>query len=83
MNEGPAGCRSRNREIRLSALSSANDTLEGRFLGKVFSQLLSDTDLPRELVDVAAVIVEGYPDSTEGFAFCLSENGDLLRLQTH
>lgn len=66
------------REFRLSALSSANDTLEGRVLGRVFSQLLRETELPPELVDVAAVIVEGYPDSTEGFAFCLSEKGDLL-----
>jgi len=66
------------REFRLSALSSANDTLEGRVLGRVFTQLLRDTDLPPELVDVASVIVEGYPDSTEGFAFCLSEKGDLL-----
>lgn len=66
------------REIRLSALSSANDTLEGRVLGRVFTQLLRDTDLPPEVVDVASVIVGGYPDSTEGFAFCLSEKGDLL-----
>ncbi|MBO9396785.1 DUF2971 domain-containing protein [Shimia sp. R9_2] len=66
------------REIRLSALSSANDTLEGRVLGRVFTHLLRETELPEELVDVAAVIVEGYPDATEGFAFCLSEKGDLL-----
>lgn len=66
------------REFRLSALSSANDTLEGRVLGRVFAQLLQNTELSPELVDVAAVIVEGYPDSTEGFAFCLSEKGDLL-----
>lgn len=66
------------REFRLSALSSANDTLEGRVLGRVFAQLLRDTDLLPEIVDVASVIVQGYPDSTEGFAFCLSEKGDLL-----
>lgn len=66
------------REFRLSGLSSANDTLEGRVIGQVFAQLLHDTDLPPELVDVASVIVEGYPDATEGFAFCLSEKGDLL-----
>lgn len=66
------------REFRLSALSSANDTLEGRVLGRVFTQLLRETALPPELVDVASVIVDGYPDSTEGFAFCLSEKGDLL-----
>ncbi|WP_084513893.1 DUF2971 domain-containing protein [Salipiger mucosus] len=66
------------RQLRLSALSSANDTLEGRVVGKVFSQLLRDTGLPPELIDVISVIVEGYADSTEGFAFCLSEKGDLL-----
>jgi hypothetical protein len=44
----------------------------------VFTQLLQETSLSPELVDVASVIVEGYPDSTEGFAFCLSEEGDLL-----
>lgn len=66
------------REFRLSALSSANDTLEGRVLGRVFSQLLRNTDLPPELADVVSVIVEGYADSTEGFAFCLSEKSDLL-----
>lgn len=66
------------REFRLSALSFANDTLEGRVLGRVFTQLLCNTDLPKETIDVASVIVHGYPDSTEGFAFCLSEKSDLL-----
>ncbi|WP_082851044.1 MULTISPECIES: DUF2971 domain-containing protein [unclassified Sulfitobacter] len=66
------------RTFRLSALSAANDSLEGRVLGRVFSQLLTESDLPREVVDVISVIVEGYADSTEGFALCLSENGDLL-----
>ncbi len=27
---------------------------------------------------MASTIVEGFPDATEGFAFCLSEHGDLL-----
>jgi hypothetical protein len=40
--------------------------------------LLRETGLPQGVVDVASVIVEGYADSTEGFAFCLSESGDLL-----
>lgn len=34
--------------------------------------------MPKGVVDAASVIVEGYAGSTEGFAFCLSENGDLL-----
>lgn len=66
------------RQIRLSALSSANDTLEGRVLGRVFARLLSKTGMPSDLVDIASVLVESYPDLTEGFAFCLSEEGDLL-----
>lgn len=67
-----------SRTFRLSALSAANDSMEGRVLGRVFAQLLSATGLPPDVVDVASVIVEGYPDSTEGFAFCLSEKGDTL-----
>lgn len=66
------------RTIRLSPLSAANDSLEGRVLGRVFSQLLQATGLPKGVVDVASFMVEGYADATEGFAFCLSENGDLL-----
>jgi len=68
----------RTRTFRLSALSAANDSLEGRVLGRVFSNLLAESDLPPEVVDVVSVIVEGYADSTEGFALCLSEKGDLL-----
>lgn len=68
----------KSRTFRLSALSAANDSLEGRVLGRVFAQLLAATGLPKGVVDVASVIVEGYVESTEGFAFCLSENGDLL-----
>ncbi len=47
-------------------------------MGRAFSELLQASGLPNGVVDVASVIVEGYPDSTEGFAFCLSEKGDLL-----
>jgi hypothetical protein len=67
-----------SRTFRLSPLSAANDSLEGKVLGRIFGQLLRETSLPRGVVDVASVIVDGYPDSTEGFALCLSENGDLL-----
>ncbi len=66
------------RTFRLSALSAANDSLEGRVLGRVFTRMLDETNLPTEVVDVVSVIVEGYADSTEGFALCLSERGDLL-----
>lgn len=67
-----------SRTFRLSPLSAANDTLEGRVLGAVFSEMLSFTTLSKGVVDVASVIAGGFPDSTEGFALCLSEGGDLL-----
>lgn len=67
-----------SRVFRLSALSSANDTLEGRLLGRVLSELLASAGLPKGVADVASVIAEGYPASTEGFALCLSEEGDQL-----
>ena len=66
------------RTFRLSALSSANDSLEGRVLGRVFSEVLLETGLPQGLSEIAAIIVSTYPLATEGFAFCLSEEGDLL-----
>lgn len=68
----------KSRIFRLSCLSAANDSLEGRVLGRVFAKMLQSSGLPKGVVDVASVIVEGYPDQTEGFALCLSEKGDLL-----
>lgn len=62
----------------MSSLSAANDSLEGRVVGQVFTRMLSTMGLSRGVVDVASIIVEGYANSTEGFAFCLSERGDLL-----
>tara|TARA_R110002049_G_scaffold10127_1_gene50164 strand:+ start:127980 stop:128882 length:903 start_codon:yes stop_codon:yes gene_type:complete len=67
-----------SRTFRLSPLSAANDSLEGRVLGQVFGHLLETSGLPPEVRDFAKVVVEGYADSTEGFAFCLSEKADLL-----
>ncbi|MBO9441161.1 DUF2971 domain-containing protein [Phaeobacter italicus] len=67
-----------SRMFRLSALSAANDSMEGRLLGRVFGELLCAAGVAPDVVDVASVIVEGYPNSTEGFAFCLSERGDIL-----
>lgn len=67
-----------SRTFRLSPLSAANDSMEGRILGRVFAQLLSEARLPQGVIDVASIIVEGYADATEGFALCLSESGDLL-----
>lgn len=40
--------------------------------------LLGASKLPVAIKDVTSLIVDGYPEHTEGFAFCLSEKGDLL-----
>jgi hypothetical protein len=68
----------KTRTIRLSPLSSANDSLEGRLLGLTFRDLLRATQFPKKVQDLANFFVQSLPDSTEGFAFCLSEEGDLL-----
>ena len=47
-------------------------------LGIVFADALRETDLPPNVREVASTLVDGYADATEGFAFCLSEKGDLL-----
>lgn len=47
-------------------------------LGQVLSEMLATSGIPQGTAEVASVIVRGYPHSTEGFALCLSEKGDLL-----
>lgn len=66
------------RTLRLSALSAANDSLEGRVFSRTFRRLAQQSKLPAAVCDVASIVVEGYAGHTDGFAFCLSENGDLL-----
>ena len=64
--------------IRLSALSHANDTSEGRAMIQKFDELIAATSLSYEVAQVCRVIFGSFSQSTEGFAFCMSENGDLL-----
>lgn len=64
--------------LRLTALSGANDSLEGRVLGQAFYEALTKTDLPQGVQDFVSIVVESFPDHTDGFAFCLSEQPDLL-----
>lgn len=68
----------RSRSFWLSPLSSANDSLEGRVAGRVFHRLLQSTEMLPNIIEVASTVIEGFAESAEGFAFCLSESGDLL-----
>jgi len=52
--------------------------MEGRVLGRVFSSLLAEGGLSSEVAEVISVLVATFPETTEGFAFCLSEKSDLL-----
>jgi hypothetical protein len=66
------------RTIWLSPLSSANDSLEGKLVGLTFKDQLKETELPRATQELASFFAQSLHDSTEAFAFCLSEDGDLL-----
>ncbi|WP_090428289.1 DUF2971 domain-containing protein [Ensifer sp. OV372] len=64
--------------IRLSPLSAANDSMEGRVFGAAFRKLIKASKLSASAAEVASIVVDGHADHMEGFAFCLSEVGDLL-----
>jgi hypothetical protein len=68
----------RTRTLRLAALSAANDSHEGRVVGEEIDRQLRSSGLPVGVSDFVSVVAQCYPDSTEGFAFCLSEKGDQL-----
>jgi hypothetical protein len=67
-----------SRTIRLSALAFANDSKEGKRVGDDFSRRLSNSSVSKALSDVARVTILGYAGHTDGFAFCLSEEKDIL-----
>ena len=67
-----------NSTIRLSPLSYTNDFLEGRYFYEIFHEALKCSDIDEGIANVARVLAKTYPEHTEGFAFCLSEEGDLL-----
>lgn len=64
--------------MRLSPLSLANDDYEGKLVGSVFSELCEVKGLSPSVTDLAKFLVSSFPKTTEGFAFCMPENGDLL-----
>lgn len=64
--------------IRLSPLSAANDSMEGRVFASAFRKIVATSRLPRSVAEIASIVIDGHANHMEGFAFCLSENGDLL-----
>lgn len=66
------------RRVWLSALSLANDSMEGRIMAKAFAKFFVRDSLDPESVAPIQSALENLPELFEGFAFCLSEEGDLL-----
>lgn len=65
-----------NKTIWMSSMDQSNDSQEGRVLNAAISKVLSNVpSVKRELVEGLTRAIES---SARGFAFCLSEAGDLL-----
>ena len=67
-----------NRSIWLSALSLSNDSLEGKLVSKIFTQIANADNLDQtytlRLQESLSVLNQFF----DGLGFCLSEDGDLL-----
>lgn len=67
-----------SRKIRLSSLSLANDTAEGKLVGRLIKKLAAEDGLKDTVVDEILDSMRFVESNVEGFAFCLSRKGDLL-----
>lgn len=66
------------REIRLSALSLSNDTMEGRLAADILRHLAVEDGLDEGRISRIQNSFESIEHVLEGLGFCLSEEGDLL-----
>ncbi|TGQ08701.1 MULTISPECIES: DUF2971 domain-containing protein [unclassified Mesorhizobium] len=67
-----------NQSIWLSSLSLSNDTMEGKWLVKVFGELLRDEKISEYKTNKMLFHIQGLSDFADGLGFCLSEAGDML-----
>lgn len=67
-----------NRELVASGLTLSNDTMEGKWIERVFSDLLREDDELRQHLEKLIPILEFTTGVMGGLGFCLSEDGDLL-----
>lgn len=66
------------RQIILSELTLSNDTLEGRWAKRIFSQLCSEDSVLAEHVEKLSSNFDFLTEFASAMGFCLSEDGDLL-----
>jgi hypothetical protein len=66
------------RSIRLTSLSLSNDTMEGKLVEKIISELAKRDNLNSSIIERILNIVQSWVYLMDGLGFCLSENGDLL-----
>ena len=67
-----------NREIWLSSLSLSNDTMEGKWLRKVFREICADEKLGESATNKTIESIENMDKIVDGLGFCLSEHEDML-----
>jgi len=67
-----------NRSICLSALSLSSDTMEGKLVTDVISQMAKSDGLDQANIQRLKESVSYLEQIMEGLGFCLSEKGDLL-----
>ena len=68
----------RGKSFRCSALSLSNDTMEGKWIRKIFSKICDEDGLEEHQKNRVLNMLKSWTDSNEGFGFCLSEDQDLL-----
>jgi hypothetical protein len=66
------------RQIRLSALSLSNDTLEGKVVAAAIGQLAERDKIDRQTCERLQEMIGFFGQLVEGLGFCLSEDGDVL-----
>lgn len=68
----------RNRSIWLSSLSLSSDSMEGKLVAEVLTQIAEDDGLDKPSIEQLRTMVSGLEQIVDGLGFCLSEKGDLL-----
>ena len=68
----------RTRTFRCSALSLSNDTMEGKWIHKIFSDICDEDGLKEQDKNLAIMLLSIVNEFYEGFGFCLSALGDSL-----
>ena len=61
-----------------SALSLSNDTMEGKWIRKIFSDICDEDNMKEQDKNYLIKIWDYFFDSYEGLGFCLSQLGDSL-----